>query len=93
MMQTLSTPNHREPPMARGKKRDPELQEILDDFARLRVGASIFIQGVTRADVESIRQPLISMGVGVRIVKTDCDPKHGCAGVRLWRKKGEYDEL
>lgn len=79
--------------MARGKQRDPELQEILNAFARLRIGASIFIQGVSRADVESIRQPLVAMGVGVRIVKTNCDTVHGCAGVRLWRKKGEYDEL
>jgi hypothetical protein len=89
----ISTSNHKETTMARGKKRDPELQEILDGFARLRVGASIFIPGVSRADIETIRQPLIGMGVGVRIVKTDCDPRHGCAGVRLWRKKGEYDEL
>jgi hypothetical protein len=79
--------------MARGKKRDPELQAILDSFAKLRIGASIFIKGVSRADVETLRQPLVSIGVGVRIVKTACDPVHGCPGVRLWRKKGAYDEL
>ena len=89
----ISTSNHKETIMARGRQRDPEMQEIIDGFARLRIGASIFIKGVSRADVECIRQPLVSMGIGVRIVKVGCDTVHGCAGVRLWRKKGEYDEL
>lgn len=89
----LSTSNTKETIMPRGRQRDPEMQEIVDAFARLRIGASVFIKGVSRADVECIRQPLVAMGVGVSIVKTDCDSVHGCAGVRLWRKKGEYDEL
>jgi len=89
----ISTSNSTEKHMARGRQRDPEMQQILEGFARLRVGASIFVKGATRADVESIRQPLVAMGVGVRIVRVENDAVHGCAGVRLWRKRGEYDEL
>jgi hypothetical protein len=77
----------------RGHKRDATKQAILDSFARLPIGASVFIAGARRADVEALRQPLIVMGVGVTIACVQHDTVHGCAGVRLWRKHGEYDEL
>lgn len=90
-MHLTSTSNRKEKPMA--SRRDPELQATVDAFARLRIGASIFVKDATRADVEYLREPLTKMGVGVRIMRVEHDLKHECAGVRIWRKAGDYDDL
>lgn len=90
-MQTTSISNRKEKYMA--SRRDPELQATVDAFAKLRIGASIFIKDATRADVEFLREPLTKLGIGVRIMRVECDLKHECPGVRIWRKRGAYDEL
>lgn len=79
--------------MAKGFTRDPEIEHACKAFAALPVGASVFVKGAVRADVEYLREPLRSMGVGIGITQTQNDPIHKCAGMRLKRKAGEYDEL
>lgn len=75
----------------RDKARYPHIQRYIDAFAKFRPGQSFFIPGVTRKDVEFLRQPFATTGLGVLMREVTADQKYGTPGVRIWRLHGEYD--
>lgn len=77
----------------RGPATDPETQAQLKQFAAMPVGRSFFVPDVRRADLEYLRRPAITMGLGIRILQVALDEVYQQPGVRVWREEGEYDEL
>lgn len=71
----------------------PEIQELLDRVRTYRINESFFVPGVTRGDLEFLRQPCLRQGTPISIHYVARDEKHGQAGVRVFRKEGEYDNL
>lgn len=67
--------------------------KLADDFKQLPPGGSFFVPGVKPHDLISLRRAVRSRNVGISIRSVNPDPKYGKAGVRVWRLKGEYDEL
>lgn len=78
---------------AHGKQADPEMEEMIDRIAAMRLGHSFFIEGVQCSDVQCLRQPARRRGVGIAIKHVALDEIYQVAGVRVWRKEGAYDEL
>jgi hypothetical protein len=68
-------------------------QSLVAKIRAMRIGASFFVEGVTREDVEFLRRPLKKLGVGAKFVETEYDEIYLCHGVRIWREEGPYDEL
>lgn len=62
-------------------------------IARMKPGASFFIEGVVPADVEFLRPMCKRQDIKISIRRTESDSIYGSAGVRIWRKESEYDEL
>lgn len=77
----------------RGRPRDEDVAGLIKRFLSMRPGQSLFVEGVTRADLEFLRAPIQRAGADIEIHTVKCDVKHGTAGCRVWRRAGEYDDL
>lgn len=83
----------RRPAKARGRTRDPKIAEYVDKLCRMRIGDSCFFPGLKPADIEFLRRPAVTAGIGLAIRQVEQDEIHLVPGVRVWREYGEYDEL
>lgn len=83
----------RRPTTAKGRTRDPKIAAYVDKLCRMRIGDSCFFAGLKPKDVEFLRRPAVTAGIGLTIREVEVDEIHLTAGVRVWRERGEYDEL
>lgn len=79
--------------MPRGRTASIQMKVLIQKVIDMRVGASFFVDGATRADLEFLRRPLIAAGVNVAIRELVCDEIYQCHGTRVWRQEGPYDEI
>lgn len=77
----------------RGRPRDEDVAGLVEKFLTMKPGQSVFIEGVSRVDLEFMRAPVHRAGADIEIQTVECDVKHGKAGCRVWRRAGEYDDL
>ena len=66
---------------------------LAERFKELREGESFFVPGVKPHDLMPLRKAVKVRGVGISIRSVNPDPKNGKTGVRVWRLRGEYDQL
>lgn len=79
--------------MPRDKTAEQQTRVLVEKLKRMMPGQSFFVPGVTRADMEFLRRPVVKAGVGIRIAQVEEDEIYFQPGVRVWREEGEYDEL
>ena len=78
---------------SKGRPIAPEVQALIDKLKRYRIDDSFFVPGASRADVEFLRKPAHTQGIGIAICQVALDEIYQQAGVRVFRKEGAYDEL
>lgn len=76
-----------------GRKGDPVIIGYVERFEKFKPGQSFFIAGAAPADLEFLRRPILKAGMGVIIRAMVMDPIHKCAGTRVWRQSGPFDDL
>lgn len=81
------------PSKAKGRARNPQIEQYIKTLCDMRIGQSCFFPGLSRADLEFLRRPAVTAGIGLTIREVARDEIHLTQGVRVWRDYGEYDEL
>lgn len=79
--------------MTKARTSKKEIEAFVLKVRAMRIGTSFFVPDVTRQQMEWLRRPVLRAGVGITIVRVECDEIYQCPGVRVWREEGEYDEL
>jgi hypothetical protein len=74
-------------------KNSNQVVELIEKFARLKVGDSIFVPDAEPGDVEFLRRPALRVGCGIKIMRVELDEIYQQPGVRIWREEGSFDEL
>lgn len=69
------------------------LEQLLDKFAAMKPGQSFFVAGASRHQLRFFTVAAQKQGLGCAVRDTACDEIYQTKGVRVWRQKGEYDEL
>lgn len=79
--------------MPKGRHASSQARAVIAKFKGMVIGHSFFIADVERADMEWLRRPMMAEGVGIKMVRVECDEIYQQPGVRIWRQEGSYDEL
>lgn len=75
-----------------GRRRSQFVDELITAFKGYAIGDSFFIAGASAREVEFLRRPMQSAGLGITIRQIAKDEIYGIAGVRVWREHGSYDD-
>lgn len=89
----ISPATSRPSPKVWGRALEPYILGYVEKFMTFRPGESFFIEDIKPSDIEFLRRPILSAGLGIAIRRMDCDPIYKKAGVRVWRQVGPFDNL
>lgn len=76
----------------RGRPRDPLIRDMVRQFKSLPIDSSFFIPNAGRKQVEYLRKPVTTAGVGIEIAEVELDEIYQSPGVRIYRRLGTWDD-
>lgn len=76
-----------------GRPRDDQLHDYVQRILALKIGTSFFLPDASRDQLEFLRKPCKDAGAQIEICQVTHDEIYGTAGVRVFRREGQYDQL